>query len=157
MPFTARGCPRQKTRPKRNYRRHKGEISLVFILMPILSGYFKRTSGRQQIIFGMTYIATFIAAWTFPMTRSDSKPARIHNHASSSDANILLNTLHPVVTFWPRAGKERQHETVLHRLPVHMPELAVVATTWRLRDCVAQVKKHLTSLGTLPLLHFTNQ
>jgi hypothetical protein len=49
------------------------EISPLFTLMPILSGYFKRTSGRQPLLLVMTYIATFIAAWTFPRTRSDVK------------------------------------------------------------------------------------
>jgi hypothetical protein len=61
-----------------------------------------------------------------------------------------------VATVWPRAGKERQPETVLHRVPFHMPEPAVVATTWHPHDCIPQVEKYLRSLGTMPPLHFTN-
>jgi hypothetical protein len=72
------------------------------------------------------------------------------------DANIPLNTLQPAATVWLRASKERQPEIVLHRLSFHMPEPTVVATTWRPRDCFPQVEKHLRSLGTMPLLHFTN-
>jgi hypothetical protein len=49
--------------------------------MPILSGYFKRTSGKRLLSLVMTYIATFIAAWTFPKTRSDAKTTRVHNNA----------------------------------------------------------------------------
>ena len=105
------------------------EISPVFTLVPILSGYFKRTSGRQLLLLVMTYIATFIAAWTFPRTRSDAKPAGIHSHASTSDAIISSNTLQPVATVWLRTGKERQPQVVLHRLPFHRPEPAVVVTT----------------------------
>jgi hypothetical protein len=74
------------------------EISLVFTLVPILSGYFKRTSGRQLLLLVMTNIATLIAAWTFRRTRSDGKPSRIHNYASPSDANNHLNTLQPIAT-----------------------------------------------------------
>jgi len=32
--------------------------------MPILSGYCKRTSGRQLLLLVITYIATIIAVWT---------------------------------------------------------------------------------------------
>jgi len=40
----------------------QGEISHVFTLMSILSGYLKRTSGIQLLLLVMTNIATFIAA-----------------------------------------------------------------------------------------------
>jgi hypothetical protein len=94
----------------------------------------------------MTYIATFIAAWTFLMTRNDAKPTRIHSHKSSSDANISSRTLQLAATVWLRAGKERQPKTILHRLPFHMPEPAVVVT-------IAQVENHLRSYGIMPQTH----
>jgi hypothetical protein len=50
------------------------EISRVFTLMPILSGYIKRTGGRQLLLLVLTNIATFTVAWTFLRTRSDAKP-----------------------------------------------------------------------------------
>jgi hypothetical protein len=131
------------------------EISPVFTLMPTFSGYLKRTSGRQLLLLVMTNIATFTAAWTFPRTRSDAKPSGIHKYASLSDANKHLNTLQPDATIWSRADKERQPGNVPHRLPFHKPDLAVVDTTWRPRDCIPQVEKHLRSLGSMPL-HFTN-
>jgi hypothetical protein len=98
------------------------EISPVFTLMPILSGYLKRTSGIQLMLLVMTNIATFTAVWTFPMTRSDAKPSGIHNYASPSDANNHLNNMQPAAIVWPRADKERQHGTVTHRLPFHKPD-----------------------------------
>ena len=116
------------------------EISPVFTLMPILSGYLKRTSGRLMLLLVMTNIATFIAALTFPRTRSDAKPLGIHNYASPSDANNHFNTLQPAATVWSRADKERQPRTVPHRLPFHKPDLAVVDTAWRPRDCIPQVE-----------------
>jgi len=104
----------------------------------------------------MTYIATFIAAWTFPRTRSDANPAEIHNHAFTSDTIISLNTLQPAATVWLRAGQERQPQIVLHQLPFYKPEPAVVVTTWRPRDCNPQVDKHLRSYGIMPQTHLQN-
>jgi len=40
------------------------EISPALTSIPILSGYFKRTSGRHLMLLVMTYIATTIAVWT---------------------------------------------------------------------------------------------
>ena len=79
----------------------------------MLSGYFKRTSGREMLLLVMTYITTFIATQTFPRTRSDAKPAEIHSYASTLDANISLNTMQFAATDWLLQGKERQPQTVM--------------------------------------------
>jgi hypothetical protein len=124
--------------------------------MPNLSGYFKRTSGKQLMMLVMTHIETFIAAKTFPRTRSDAKLARIHIHASSPYANISSKTSRSAATVWLRAGKERQPETAIHRLPFHMPEPDVFVATWRPRECIPRVKTHLKSYGIMPQTHLQN-
>ena len=65
--------------------------------------------------------------------------------------------MQPDATVWLSEDKERQPETVLHRLPVNMPESAVSHTIWQPRDCIAKVEIHLRPYGIMPHTHPTNR
>ena len=79
--------------------------------MPILSGYLKRTSGKQQLLFKIIYIATILAALTLIRGKQDTNAAGSFSLPLCYLKNNSSTTLQPAALDCLRAAQVRQLET----------------------------------------------
>jgi hypothetical protein len=74
------------------------EISHVVTPMSIYSGYHERTSGKQQLLFKITYIATILTTWTLIEARHDTQAARSFSLAPCYMKNNSSTIMQPVAS-----------------------------------------------------------
>jgi len=70
--------------------------------MPIFSGYLERTSGKQQLLLKIIYIAAILAALTLIGARQDTQVAGSFSLPLCYIANNSSTIMQPAAKYWLR-------------------------------------------------------